>query len=311
MNIFSKDLILNQYEWHMQYIPGKWRGACATNGVKQYQIVGKGSYLLSTTGTQWTKYEIPNTSSYYFCSCASPFSTSDLVVGDGLLAIGFFSSNLWNFFTNINGVSWNGSTFGNNKYVAVGSGATVAYANKVNPGQSMTWTVSGSTSGMMLQPQCVKYIEHLDMYIAGGGSAYISYSTNGSSWTSCGQVGTDTSVYWNDIATNGSVVVMIGAKTSGSGVTYIATSTDGINWTVSSPYYSFAGNSIAYHNGQWMIAGYEVNTVNAGKVLESTDLTNWQATSISDSDSFGFYTVIPTHSGWVIAGNDYVGFREY
>lgn len=314
MKIFSKDLLIDQYDWKLQNFSGTWYGGTQMSkgetNYANYYIVGENAdYLKSTNGITWERQKIPNWSLNIY-DIVSPFDKSDFICGGEFFTYGSANSNLWVDGTVTTGVNWQHCLYvpDLNKYVATG-GAYLAYATPPNPGQSATWTITNQTDvlgGFLL------YIPQLNTLLTGGSSARISTSTDIATWTRS-QVGTDTNIIWSAAATNGTIVAMVGYKSSGSGYNYITTSTDLTNWTTPVQIASGAGvvfnpKSMAYKNGQWFVIGTRTQSYKGGYAT-SGDLTNWTVDSMPVGNEW--YKVIAAKTGWIVAGKDYVGFREY
>ncbi|MBQ2391420.1 MAG: hypothetical protein II306_06585 [Clostridia bacterium] len=314
MNIFSKELLIDQHDWKIQNIAGNWYSGTQTKynnrDFSNYIIVGSGGrYLLSEDGITWSVNQMPDTTTD-LTDVASPFVTLDLICGNQLLARGSAGSNLWDYRVTTSGISWQHClyVYPLNKYIAT-AGAYLAYATPPASGQTVTWTITNQTNVL---GSSLKYIDHLGTLITTGSNAKISTSTNGTSWTEY-QVGTDTSITWRDTTTDGTTVAMIGYKAPADGMIYLTTSTDLTSWTTPVMIASGAGvafnpTSFEYKNGQWLACGRRTTSYTGGYSI-SSNLTNWQTDSMPVGNEWN--KVIPANTGWILAGKDYIAFREY
>jgi hypothetical protein len=125
-----------------------------------------------------------------------------------------------------------------------------------------------------------------NMFVAGGGSGRMAYSSDGASWRSVSNITFDTTSASRDtitgIAYGNNMFVAVGDRTSGSypNNTFtgkMAYSNDGVYWGAVSnnPFDTFAISSIAYGNGRFVAGGSD------GKMAYSTNGTSW--TAVSDS----------------------------
>jgi hypothetical protein len=152
----------------------------------------------------------------------------------------------------INAIAW-----GNNKFVAVGYGAKMAYS-----ADGVTWTpVTDSTFTIYIFP--IAYGNNKFVAVGYGGT--MAYSADGVTWTDelwAGRV--FTAIAWG----NSKFVAGEGAS-SGK----MATSTDGVTWTAGtdSTFGTSRIQSIAWGNGKFVAGGED------GKMAYSADGVTWTA----------------------------------
>lgn len=149
--------------------------------------------------------------------------------------------------------SWNAITYGNGKYVAVGSGFSIAYST-----DGTSWTISkgGTHSSSIYSGMAYGN----GKFVACGSSGNISYSTDGTRWTDINKGRTG----WSCVAYGNNRFVIVGTT---SVALY---STDGITWN-EVEYPANGANHITYGNGKFVAAGSGYGA----KVCYSTNGTSW------------------------------------
>ena len=140
--------------------------------------------------------------------------------------------------------SGNGVAYGNDKWVAVGSGTNkILYSD-----DGTTWTAaSGATfsnSGLGVAYGNDKWVA-----VGSGSGAKILYSDDGITWSAASGATFTTS--GNDVAYADGKWVAVGRSTN-----KILYSEDGITWTAASgTTFSLFGNDVAYADGKWVAVG--------------------------------------------------------
>jgi hypothetical protein len=127
------------------------------------------------------------------------------------------STSGWTVATGSTG-DWNGVTFGDGKYIAVGPSGMAYSTNGTN------WSpipISGSTWNNIVFAN--------DMFVAVGTDGGMAYSTDGIHWT-IKKVGFN-GVNWNDVTYINETLWVVVGGIPGINSGEIAYSTDGINWT--------------------------------------------------------------------------------
>ena len=120
------------------------------------------------------------------------------------------------------------------------------------------------------------------------GSTSISYSTNGTTWTSTGHSVSDNSARFMGVAYgNGKFVAMTGHG-------YSSTSTDGINWTQSSSTklvsssggsdYNAGRGELTFGNNLFVFVGYYRHSPSTYYIWTSTDGASWTSVSTNFGD---------------------------
>jgi len=153
---------------------------------------------------------------------------------------------------------WNDVTFGNDRWVVVGSHGRMAFS--ANPG-SGSWSIItvGSESW-----NSVTFAN--DMFVAVGNSGNIAYSPDGIYWH---EITVNTSD-WNSILFANDLFVVTGSTVGGLG--RMAHSTDGTNWSdiiVGTTDW----NDVTYGEGLWVAVGGTPDLI--GRMAHSTDGINW------------------------------------
>jgi hypothetical protein len=120
------------------------------------------------------------------------------------------------------------------------------------------------------------------------GSSSISYSTNGTTWTSTGHSVSDNSARFIGVAYgNGKFVAMTGHG-------YSSTSTDGINWTQSSSTklvsssggsdYNAGRGELTFGNNLFVFVGYYRHSPSTYYIWTSTDGASWTSVNTNFGD---------------------------
>ena len=148
--------------------------------------------------------------------------------------------------------AWQGITYGNNKFVAVGSSGYI------------TTSTDGTTWDTPFQVGSSTWIGVTygnNKFVAVGSSGYISTSTDGTTWDTPFQVGSSA---WRGITYANNKFVVVGD----SG--YVSTSTDGSTWTTPVQINaSVDWYAITYGNNKFVAVGH------GGRMSTSTDGTTW------------------------------------
>ena len=135
--------------------------------------------------------------------------------------------------TNVLGSGWNGITFGNGLYVAVGNAGSITYSSNLSSWTSATSNVSSSTA-----IRSVAYSNGI--FVAVGDSGVIRTSTNAVTWAT----------RTNPLTAPANLSSVIFAKdrfiATGQG---IAQSTDGITWTSARSFTNGSNFKSMYANG--------------------------------------------------------------
>ena len=148
---------------------------------------------------------------------------------------------------------WNAITYGNGRYVAVGTKGYVTYSD-----DGVNWSTPKQINSIITVCSCIVYA--IDKFVVCGqktGSDYngcIAYSSDGINWSIAEQ---NNVTNWNSITYGNGKFVVCGYGFSG----YVAHSDDGVNWSTPTKldkgYKSAEWNAITYGNGRnivWIMA---------------------------------------------------------
>lgn len=156
----------------------------------------------------------------------------------------------WNEITQNGLVTWNNITYGNNIYMAVGSFGYIMTSN-----DGITWNEPkqvGSTTW-----KCTTYGS---TFVIGGLNGYTIYSNDGEIWSAPTQVGTND---WNCTLFANNKYVMAGAEG------YIINSDDGQTWSTPTQNGAYNWVNLVYENNKFIL------TSSDGYSCESTDGVTW------------------------------------
>lgn len=185
-----------------------------------------------------------------------------VVVGQGIATS--TDGITWTERTNPNTNRWRSVTFGNGRFVAV-AGSTIGNDTRVIfSSDGITWTEIEDDTDIEHDWRVVKWIEELNLFVAGGSGGLIMTSTNGQIWeaqTIPGGYDIEEFVFGND--------VLVGVTgLNGGEVIY---STNGSDWSVAAAA-GVAQEDVAFGNGVF------VSGANGGDdFLYSTDGITWTA----------------------------------
>ncbi|MFL2809402.1 MAG: hypothetical protein ACJ0DG_10185, partial [bacterium] len=199
------------------------------------------------------------------------------------------------------GVNYYSVAYGNSKFYAVsvstggGSGNKVKYAtadittsNDNGTTYQLTWTTTNASNIAMSSNPMGRMIFANNKFVSVG-STSISYSTDGTNWTSTGHSVSDNSARFMGVAYgNGKFVAMTGHG-------YSSTSIDGINWTQSSStkLVSSSGGSgdhnagrgkLTFGNNLFVFVGYYRHSPSTYYIWTSTDGASWTSVSTDFGD---------------------------
>jgi hypothetical protein len=242
----------------------------------RYFILGNEGLISSSDGINW---------SY-------PAGTYNAIATNGTryVAVGqtngneavIFTSTDWNTWTN--SISFvikplNGITYGNSKFVAVGSTDASGFGTIATSADGLSWTVSNSGVADILKAVAYGVVAGNSRYVAVGNLGRIIYSANGTAWTS---VESGATFNYYAVAFVNNYFVAVGGPTSLSGAAKVKYSADGITWTDVSPSIAISGHfhSIAYGAGKYVLVGRD-NTAGSQKFISvtSTNITSNSAYS--------------------------------
>lgn len=142
----------------------------------------------------------------------------------------------------------NAITFGNGKFVAVGSSCSMISSAD----NGATWTNKVAISGCSTNGwNSVTYGNGKFVAVANSGTKRIAYSSDGINWTTV--TAPEDGNTWNRVSYGGGQFVAIAS----SGTNRIMTSTDGVTWIAKSVpnYLTTAWESVQYTGSSWVLAG--------------------------------------------------------
>jgi len=247
----------------------------------------KGLILYSSNGSSWSDTKTNNT------SLGTDYI--GIAYGGGKFVI---VDDLCYYQTSTDGITWatksqlstfngiRGITYGNDKFVAVGSSGKMAYSTNGTSWTAVTDSTFGTTDAIL----AITYGK--GKYVAVGSYGKIAYSTNGISWTAV-ENSTFGETLINRVAYGNGKFVAVGNNGK------MAWSTDGITWTAipvgTGTGTSTFGNyddiySIAYGNGKFIAGGF-------GKIAYSMEGSNDPNIILSSTKAitgFSFPTVKKT-----------------
>jgi hypothetical protein len=204
--------------------------------------------------------------------------------------------------------------YGNSKYVAVGSGGTIATSSEGTSWTAVDVDSSGKVfNGWGSKPELRSVVWGTDKFVAVGQWGTIIYSSDGETWSLVSSGGNDPFDGWGTkpelyaVAWGGSKFVLAGEGIdSSSGGARTAHSSNGTSWTyvgnASAGDYN-AIHSLAYGGDKFIAVG------NGGRTTWSTDGSAWTSTGggwVSDNLA-GIGTlnaVVYGNSTWVAVSND-------
>ena len=169
----------------------------------------------------------------------------------------------WNTWTNpvsVGSSNWRNITYGNNKFVAVG---TNGYTTTSTSGANWTTPVQVGSSRNWYG---IAYGNN--KFVAVGDYGYETTSADGATWTTPIQTHNNSNYTWHSVTYANDKFVVVGEITS-SYKGYISTSTDGSTWTTPTEFDSVFWQSIVYANNKFVVVG------SSGKISTSTDGTTW------------------------------------
>lgn len=186
--------------------------------------------------------------------------------------------------TNLGSHNWYGITYGDGKFVAIGSSGYISIST-----DGTTWSVSSQNSTLGSNSWAnIAYGN--GKFVAIGDSGYISTSTDGTTWSS--PVQSLGSRSWTTIRYINNQFIAIGFYG------YISTSTDGTTW--SSPVQSIGSSSwrgIAYGDGKFVAINY------TGYISTSTDGITWSSpVQIVNLSSYVWTDIIYKDNQFIIIG---------
>ncbi len=193
----------------------------------------------------------------------------------------------WTAQTVPNGV-WNGVTYGNGLFVAVGANYGGGSGQVMTSPDGINWTLQPSSIGGD-SLNSVTYGNGLFVAVRGGNGGAMT-SPDGINWTARSTPGG----VWTEVTYgNGLFVAVGGALGGGSGLAM--TSPDGINWTArSTPVNSNRWNGLTYGNGLFVATA-------TNKVMTSPDGINWTARTVPN----GVWTEVTYGNGLFVAIANY------
>jgi hypothetical protein len=157
--------------------------------------------------------------------------------------------------------TWQGGTYGNGKWLFVGSNnSNVVYTTN----RGSTWTTGTCSISNALS---VAYGN--GKFVAVGAGTRFSYSSDGTTWAN--QVGSQLNLTWSGIAYGDGKFIAVGATSD-----KYSYSTDGINWSQGIFPFSANWTAITYANGLW-VAIYPAGTSGGAY---STDGINWTTVTV-------------------------------
>ena len=193
----------------------------------------------------------------------------------------------------------NGVAFGNNTWVAVGSGGKIAYST--DNGRSWTGVPAGTAANQtgfrsVTSVNAVAFANNMFIAVGGDGTnaglAGISYSTDGRTWTA---VASPPQGGWNGIAYGGGRWVIVGGFAQ-SVPTQIAYSTDGRTWTMVDVSGAIPSSvyGVAFANNRFV-------AISNGRTATSTNGSSWTAAANSPSNILR--DIAYGNNRWVTVGN--------
>ena len=190
--------------------------------------------------------------------------------------------------TKFSGTEINAITYGNSRFVAVGSSGKASRSIDAE-----TWV---AISDMKFSSTVINAIAYGNgKFVAVGSSG--KYSTDGINWTAISDTKfSDTAI--NAITYGNGKFVAVGGSTFPARAKG-AYSPDGVNWTAISDmkFSSTVINAIAYGNGKFVAVG------NNGKGAYSTDGINWTAISDTKIDGANINAITYSNGIFVAVGN--------
>ena len=163
---------------------------------------------------------------------------------------------------------WFSVCYGNDKFVAVGSGNINIFAYSTD---GISWTQGTMTSSQYWRSVCYgngKYVA-----VAGSNSNIMAYSTNGIDWT---EGNMPSSQDWQSVCYGNNKYVAVARNT-----TTMAYSTDGIKWTQGNIPISQGWWSVCYGNGKYVAVTGGISPSNT--MAYSTDGINWTQGTMTSS----------------------------
>jgi Concanavalin A-like lectin/glucanases superfamily len=195
--------------------------------------------------------------------------------------------------------AWNGVTYGNGTFVAVGEGQGGSSGDMViTSSDSVTWTAQSAAGNNDFWTD-VTYGNGLFVAVGDGDATddHVMTSPNGSAWTIRTAAGGND--FWKAVTYGNGLFVAVGDAAGSEDA--VMTSPDGVNWTVQSA----AGNDdswygVTYGNGLFVAVG---DATGAGDpVMTSPDGVNWTAYSAAGNDDT-WYGVTYGNGLFVAVGN--------
>ena len=174
-----------------------------------------------------------------------------VAVGGGAITYTYNAGVTWaTVNTTLFSVEGRGIVWGNNKWVAVGQGATNTLGYSYN---GLIW-YGGAAAIFTTRGNCVVWTGQI--WLAGGeGTNTLAYSYDGVKWVGLGNPIIDVAV--EGLAWNGYQFVAVG-----SGTNTLAYSTDGMNWFAAfNTVFTSSGYSVAWNTGIWVAVGSGTNTL--------------------------------------------------
>jgi hypothetical protein len=177
----------------------------------------------------------------------------------------------------------NAIAYGNNVFVAAGTGGEVATSPDGNQWTGVTTDAFGEDD--VITGIAYGGVSEAKLFVAVSFDGKIATSEDGDTWTVVDNATTfGADKYINGIAcgsvSGSDLFVVVGEYYSGGGKAQIATSADGAEWsavTDDAIFTKFSISDIAYGNGMFVAVGSDTENSGKGKIATSTNGTTWVA----------------------------------
>ena len=190
--------------------------------------------------------------------------------------------------------NWCDITFGNGKYVAVGSGDRIAYST-----DGTSWTAKSLGVNSSCTWRDVVYADGKFVAVGCTTRGYVAYSENGTDWTTKA-VGPENAYIWTSITYGNGRFVAIGYN---GNTEFVAHSTDGTVWTenvILSDSRNAVLQAVEYGQNKFVAVG------RSGQVVTSSDGIDWSPETVGDeTEASSWLSIAASVDGkLVMTGND-------
>ena len=224
-----------------------------------------GTVLNSNDGIDWTDHTSTSNTPHFFKDNAY-LNNMYWAVNDNGSIFSSSDGKIWTSKYKGNKDGFYSITYGNNKYVAVGSSSGLLNIIKSSDGNNWT-TVTNSINRYNLY----KVIFANDIFIAVGWAGLIVTSSDSDNWT---LQTSGTNQHLGSIVYGGNLFVAVGS--SGT----VITSSDGSSWESQTSITSNGLIGVTYGNGKYVAVG------TSGTIISSSDGINWTSHSSGTTEEF-------------------------